>query len=250
VRGPSTPGTRLLVACVFSGLACASAALGIDYSACAEDPTGDVCYGTWDLFGAGEGCRYTVERPEVDIIGAETWDDLSHVLFRIRLKGEAVKSTQTVYGFRGATGEGFLGMTKHLNIWVIDGTAYLMTDMSGQLFPVRESRATTMEGDLVTVRIPKPDIGDCTRWEMSAFAFHARGDVSPGAVAATAYHDDVELDACPIGECAVFGGLAIFVLLLRRSTSKTPRALKPTGLVNLRKVPTMKWWDGYRSSPN
>jgi hypothetical protein len=105
-----------------------------------------------------------------------------------------------MYGFRGTVGEGIFGTKKHLTIWVIDGTAYLMTDLTRQLFPVKEPMATSIEDDLITVRIPKTDIGECSRWEIKAFAVEAEGNLGPGMMIASGYYDEVDLVPCPVPE--------------------------------------------------
>lgn len=145
-------------------------------------------------------CRGRIERPTVDIVSVETYDEITHVGFRTRVTGSITKSLRVMYGFRVTIGDGIFGTKKHLTIWVIDGTAYLMTDLTRQLFPVKEAMATSIEDDLITVRIPKTDIGECSRWDIRAFAVEAEGNLGPGMMIASGYYDEVILVPCPVPE--------------------------------------------------
>jgi hypothetical protein len=198
-----------LLAFVFG---CLLEVAALDYSACNDDPEGDVCQGRWDVLGLDPVCRGRFERPTVDIVSVETYDEISHVGFRTRVAGSITKSFRVMYGFRGTIGEGILGTKKHLTIWVIDGTAYLMTDLTRQLFPVKEPMATTIKKDSITVRIPKTDIGECSRWNIKAFAVEAEGNLGPGMMIASGYYDEVDLVSCPVPERS--NEIVLIILLL------------------------------------
>ena len=193
-----------------------SGVCAIDYSACGQDEEGDVCQGRWDVLGLDPVCRGRMERPDVDIIYAETSDDVSHVEFRTRVAGSVAKSFKVMYGYRGTIGEGLFGTKKYVTIWVIDGTAYLMTDLTRQLFPVKEPMATTIDDDWITVRIPMTDIGECTRWDVKAFAVEAEGGLSPGMLIASGFYDEVVLSPCPLGEGSVLMVLPLPLYVLAR----------------------------------
>jgi hypothetical protein len=181
----------------------------VDYSACGDDASGDVCQGRWDVLGLDPVCRGRMERPNIDIIYAETSDDVSHVRFVTRVSGRVSKSLKVMYGYRGTIGEGFLGTKKHVTIWVIDGTAYIMTDLTRQLFPVKEPMATSIDNETITVRIPMTDIGECTRWEVKAFAVEAERNLGPGMLIASGYYDEIDLKPCSVGE----GYLPMLILI-------------------------------------
>lgn len=206
----------VLVIVVLSTVLLLSRGLATSFSACGEDPPGDVCYGHWDIFGRTTECNAKVSRPDLDIIYARTSDDGFRIKFEILLEGNATKSLTTVYGFRGIVGQNFLGMDRQVRIWVVDGTAYVMTDLTRQFLPAREYDATTMEGNHVTIRIPKTDIGGCTTWEMKAFALKGEGYLSPRLGSLASYFDEVVLKGCPVSE-PVRPYLAIFpwVLFIR-----------------------------------
>jgi len=185
--------------------------LAASYSACGKDPSGDVCYGHWDVFGLTTQCNSKVSRLDVDITYARTSDDGFRVKFEIVLQGNATRSLTTVYGFKGTIGKGSLGLRKQIRLWVVDGTAYIMTDLTRQFLPARESDATTIEGNRVTIRIPKTDIGGCTAWEMRAFALKGESYLSPRLGSVASYFDEVVLKECSVPEPV---GISLAILAL------------------------------------